>query len=955
MKKFRIVYLVLACALLLLPLFLTSCQEEMTSPATFTFDRDTQTLRWNKVVGAYAYEIRIDGAEQTQTTKANYISLEYLLPGKYTVEVRTVGRDVDMEPSAWASTLVTRDEENGLKYRLINNRTEYEVIGAGTAFGDVVMTDDYRGKPITSIADKAFSNNKKITSLVMGNKIKTIGKNAFTKCSELTSITLSQSLVSIGEYAFQSCKQLTSIEIPAGVTEIQPYTFSWCSGLESVTATGSIKSIGEYAFSNCEALVTATLSDFLISVGEYAFSDCKALTAIDLGKSIETIDSFAFSNCAAAKTLNLGESLISVGEAAFLGCSSLTEVLMPETTQEVGKEAFNGCTNIAKVTIGKDMRHIGVNAFLGTKLLEDADDLFYIDGFVILSKDTSIKELKLKAGTYGIADHAFAGCNELTRINLEGIKYVGSGAFGQCEALWDAAFDDALVEINSYAFTGCAQLTDVYLGANTKSLGDYAFLGCTRLFKMDLPDSLISIGTYCFNGTSAFNSAKDIVYIDDWAVGIKEGIYRGLLFKEGTRGIANYCCYKAIVLGGIDMPDTVEYIGRSAFYNSSYTTAFRLPANLKSIGDYAFYGCTAAWFGDNGTTVIPSSTEYIGRSAFYNCMMMVGVTIPGSVKNIGPYAFYGCVNLGDSQLFVTGDPNQTLLKGDIIIGEGVESIGDRAFQGCIGIAEINLPNSLTHLGTRAFYKCENLRAVTVGSGITHLPDYAFYKCALLESVTLSDGMVSIGRCAFRGCEKLKSLTLSKDLTSIGKYAFYGCSSLRSVQLPAGLTEIGDYAFRGCSKLNAIHIPASVETIGKHAFYGMDRVTIFCEADSIPAYWHERWNTSYRALFWGCELSEEGYVVSFTKTATSTDNLTAPDARLAPTRAGYTFMGWALTEGSTEVAYEAKNVESCPDGTVLYAVWAEGEEVEEEETEAETEAQTEVGTEITTDASSETTN
>jgi uncharacterized repeat protein (TIGR02543 family) len=580
-----------------------------------------------------------------------------------------------------------------------------------------------------------------------------------------------------------------------------------------------------------------------------------------------------------------------------------------------------------------------VNAFLGTDIQNKADDMFYIDGFVILSKKTDIKELNLKSGTYGIADHAFVGCTALERIDLSGIKYVGSGAFGECTALWEAAFDDALVEVNSHAFTYCVNLTDVYLGKNTVSLGDYAFLGCTRLYTMDLPDSITSIGTYCFNSTSAYNSAADIVYIDDWAVDLKQGIYQGLLIKQGTRGIANYFAYNALVIGGIDIADSVEYIGRSAFYNSTYTNAFKLPANLKVIGDYAFYGCAGAWFGDNGVTVIPASTQSIGRSAFYNCTAMVGLTIPGSVKEIGDYAFYGCINLGESHIFLTDDPTGTPLVGDVIISEGVQSIGDRAFQNCTGLAEITLPNSLTHLGIRAFYKCENLKSVTIGSGLTTIPDYAFYKCIELENVTMTDGVTEIGRYAFRGCENLAELTLSKDLISIGDYAFYGCTAMKRLELPRSLTNIGSFAFRGCKDVKSLVIPASVETIGKHAFYGMEKATVYCEAESIPAYWNEKWNSSYRAVLWGVKTSQEGYVISFTMTETATNNIGAPNADLSPRRAGYTFVGWATVEGSTEIAYAPADLASCPVGTTLYAVWTEGEPVEEPETEEVTSEET----------------
>ena len=206
-------------------------------------------------------------------------------------------------------------------------------------------------------------------------------------------------------------------------------------------------------------------------------------------------------------------------------------------------------------------------------------------------------------------------------------------------------------------------------------------------------------------------------------------------------------------------------------------------------------------------------------------------------------------------------------------------------------------------------------------------------------MTLADGVTSIGRYAFRGCENLTDLNLGRDLASIGDYAFYGCTSLKRVVLPTALKHIGAYAFRGCRGLTSLVIPASVETVGKHAFYGMDQVTLYCEAESIPAYWNERWNSSYRAVLWGVGTSEEGFVESFTMTETATENLTAPDASLSPRRAGYTFVGWATETGSDQVVYAPADLASCPVGTTLYAVWIEGEPVEEPETEESEESET----------------
>ena len=68
-----------------------------------------------------------------------------------------------------------------------------------------------------------------------------------------------------------------------------------------------------------------------------------------------------------------------------------------------------------------------------------------------------------------------------------------------------------------------------------------------------------------------------------------------------------------------------------------------------------------------------------------------------------------------------------------------------------------------------------------------------------------------------------------------------------------------------------------------------------------------------------------YVVSYTYSLNKFSNYDTPDAALKPERAGYYFAGWTTTEGATEVVYKADQLLEVAEGTVLYAVWIEGEE------------------------------
>ena len=165
--------------------------------------------------------------------------------------------------------------------------------------------------------------------------------------------------------------------------------------------------------------------------------------------------------------------------------------------------------------------------------------------------------------------------------------------------------------------------------------------------------------------------------------------------------------------------------------------------------------------------------------------------------------------------------------------------------------------------------------------------------------------------------------MGDSLESIGDYAFYGCVNVKSIVLSKSVKNIGKFAFKGCAKVDSVILPSNIETMGKHAFYGLHSATFFAEPDTIKPYWEERWNSSYRAILWGCELSDDkSYVISFTKGKNLYDNISSPDATLAPERDGYTFAGWATNSAAESVEYTATQLAEIPDGATLYAVWTQ---------------------------------
>ena len=598
---------------------------------------------------------------------------------------------------------------------------------------------------------------------------------------------------------------------------------------------------------------------------------------------------------------------------------------LPQPVSAIGDYAFYSCAALKTAEIGSGIRSVGAGAFWGTGLYNDSFDVVYLGNWLIACKNTDITQEELapllREETVGIGTAAFLKCGAIESVKLPNVRFIGDYAFAECKNLLGysyTVFSDELEVIGDYAFYQCTLVDSFRFGTALTTVGSYAFAGCARLNEVDFPDTLTRIGSRAFNGTGLYTAASGLVYADGWVVGSKVGS-GDVSVKEGTVGIADYCFYKQWI-EKVTFPKTLRIIGKGAFCECSVVTVESMPIGLKQIGAYAFYNCQYATFGGEDLILrLPIGLESIGRSAFYRSQLC-GIIIPGTVKSIGDYAFYGCSLLGMPD--IQDEDGNIVARGVLQLGEGIESIGARAFYGCEGLETLVLPDSLTAVGVRAFNQCTGLKRVTVGAGLTEIGDYMFYNCKNLEQIVLSDGVTGIGKYAFRGCEKLTDIKLGQTLERIGDFAFLGCTSLKSVVLPASVKSIGSYAFRGLTSATVICLRGNVESIGQHAFYGCGIATVYCESPATRSGWHDRFNSSYRPIVFGVTFSQDGtYIVSVMLADGSVDNADAPNGIMAPKREGYTFAGWALTPDG-DVVYAASELASGPAGTVLYAVYTE---------------------------------
>lgn len=958
----------------------TACSPKLSVPKGFLFDEDNLVLSWDKVDGASGYTVDISG--KTYKTKQNSISLEDLDAGDYEIKVQADGKEGSTKNSDWAEYgEFTKDEESGFVYQLINNRTEYELVGGGKASGDVVIEDTFRGKPVTSIKASALSRNSKITSLVVGKNVKTIGKRAFYSMTELTSVSFKagSKLTTIGENLLQSCKKLKKVSFPETLTELPNYTFSYCADLTDIELSEKITSIGAFAFAECTSLTEITLPEKLVTLGRYSFSGCTELTKVTMKDNLTTIGNLAFTKCSALKTVNFGKGLTDMGESTFYNCVALESITLPESLLAVGKGAFMGCTSLKSVHIGSGVRNIGYDAFKDTAIYakesvdEDGNpkEIVTINGWILSCLETKTGAINLDA--IGVAQSAFSGCEGITSVRLPKAKYIGNYAFEGCKKIATLILSDELEYIGENAFANCERLTStkddngnysLYLGQSLKEIGIAAFYNCIRLGTgsdefIDLPDTVEKIGEHAFFNTGFYQSADTlsstgIVYIDDWVVDTAKPKVEPKL-NDNVRGIADFAfdestfndqavtnCSKHPTALCLKLPDTVEYIGYASFIGTNLQHV-EFSANLKKIGDFAFYesfmGEVVEADGITSTFLpfeLPEGLTEIGRSAFYKNFYLTEINVPSTVTKIGDFAFYG---MGGDAIMISvneEDGKMTMqyveTKIEIADGEQELTIGIKAFYGCQLLVSMDLPDRLVNLGERAFYNCSSLMYLDIGSGLTEIPAYTFYQCISLINVVIPSNIKKIGKYAFKGCEWLTYLTIEEGVEEIVDYAFYKCPLLANVKIPTSVKSIGHYAFRNLGA-TAIVIPETVETLGKYLIYGNNQVTIYAESEGPLPYWNQFWNQAQRPIVWGCTLSaDKSYVVSFVKNEGTIQNYNdfVNDEGVqiygisAPIREGYTFKGWTTTEGGKVCEYTANEVINAPNGTTLYAIWVENQ-------------------------------
>ena len=277
--------------------------------------------------------------------------------------------------------------------------------------------------------------------------------------------------------------------------------------------------------------------------GTIEITDCtSSATSINIpstidGKTVTSIRNCAFYGCKSLTSVTIPNSITSIGREAFYDCTSLTSVTIPDSVTSIGDSAFYNCKSLTNVTIPNSITMIGPDTFC---------------------RCSSLENITIPDSVTSIGDHAFFECKLVTLTMGNGVNYIDSCAFLNCEQLYEVNYNGTVAQWkainvdsnNSNLTKAIIKCTDGILGNGNEVIIDnvvyniyndytaqinkypgnpeiltipesvsyegYAFLECTNLKSLTMPSSVTKIGQYAFY---CCTDLKDVYYlstISDW-------------------------------------------------------------------------------------------------------------------------------------------------------------------------------------------------------------------------------------------------------------------------------------------------------------------------------------------------------------------------------------------------------------------------------------------------------
>lgn len=365
----------------------------------------------------------------------------------------------------------------------------------------------------------------------------------------------------------------------------------------------------------------------------------------------------------------------------------------------------------------------------------------------------------------GIGEGAFLDCWDINSVVIEeGVQTIGNEAFKRCELMQTIYIPSTVTEIGYKAFYEDGALRNVNFAENSQlaTIDEFAFAYCD-LGSISIPASVQTIESCAFKSCETMYAC---IFEGDAPENIDSAAFAGYLeetltiyFYEGKTGFTmpywlGFKCNMINEGGYILIADenTGKVTGYKDLEEPEYLNGvLQNPVDLvipntingvtiTGIDQEAFMGWERV-----RSVEFEDGIEYIGFSAFQNCVNIETVSIPDSVTYLDEYAFYDAkklknLNFGENpQLAVI---NYMSFGGcgfeEVVIPASVTNIYEKAFRSCKDLEKVyfegNAPQNIEE-DENAFAACSPKLVLYFYEGSTGFttPKWAVYKCVMIST------------------------------------------------------------------------------------------------------------------------------------------------------------------------------------------------------------------------------
>lgn len=459
----------------------------------------------------------------------------------------------------------------GLLYSLNRDGNSYAVSGISSdveSIGkDIVISEYYKGKPVTVIEESVFAGMKNILSIFVPKTITTIKKGAFSGCEGLAEITIPLSVTTIEERVFEGCYGITinaeTKSKPAGwiidweINQFSKFPIVWDSKNNNVAEDGYIYFVDrrekhdpiKYGIKNGEAIIAKQpriVKDInlntqvayegqiykVTAIEDYAFYYYEDITGIDIVSTITTIGDYAFAKCSnlfdIVWGLN-GLSIKEIGVGAFEDCVSLTEFEIPKNLTTISAYMLGGCSGIRYITIPSTITRIEDYAFSGcSKLIIKCEMSQQLEGWGNKWNDSNRPVIWNCNGNDTTEDGykfvevgvTLLGINEelLEAILIETEFVNGSVANINATINYNQNIYN-IVAIADNALANKSNITEIKLTTNIRSIGAGAFANCVLLNKITFDGTMEQWKAIEKGENWDYNTGTYVVQCNDGSIG----------------------------------------------------------------------------------------------------------------------------------------------------------------------------------------------------------------------------------------------------------------------------------------------------------------------------------------------------------------------------------------------------------------------------------------------------